>query len=68
MGINIGSPGRRGVPGGKAVLDVSGTLAECDFSAYVGGNFKNLIPTRRASLSRLALSLLPLSLSSYKEK
>lgn len=26
-------------------------LAECDFPAYIGGNFKNLIPTRVVRLS-----------------
>lgn len=39
-------------------------LVECDFPAYIGGNFKNLIPTRPSSLSRLAPpSSLSLSLS-----
>jgi len=54
MGINIGPPGRRrgggdgkgGSYAGGGWFWMSRGLVECDFPPYVGGNFKNLIPTR----------------------
>lgn len=67
MRINIGSPGRRGGIYSKLGLDVSRGLAECDFPAYIGGNFKNLIPTRLVPIF-FSLSLSPSSTLLFTRK
>lgn len=60
---------------GVGRFQMSRGLAECDFPAYIGGNFKNLIPMRRASLILLVRSFsfslflsFPLSVCSSHEE
>jgi hypothetical protein len=67
MGINIGPPGRRrgggdgkgGSYAGGGWFWMSRGLVECDFPPYVGGNFKNLIPTRLSLASRPSVLIFP---------